>query len=94
MARDPRVDLVFAHDLARHVATGIDPNDTQRVIDRVERWGWEDWCRLWSEEAARHETLGKEAADKDRPVSAAEARRARDDAIFDHQAEREGASET
>jgi hypothetical protein len=39
MARDPRVDLVFVHNLARHVATGIDPNDTQRLVDRVERWG-------------------------------------------------------
>ena len=71
MARDPRVDLVFAHNLARYVATGVDPNDAQRLIARIERW--EDWCRLWSEEAARHEMLAKEAADKGRAVSAAEA---------------------
>src|ERR1700745_362038 len=62
MARDPGVDLVFAHNLARYVATGVDPNDAQRLIARIERW--EDWCRLWSEEAARHEMLAKEAADK------------------------------
>ena len=71
MARDPRVDLVFAHNLARYVATGVDPNDAQRLITRIERW--EEWCRLWSEEAARHEMLAKEAADKGRAVSAAEA---------------------
>jgi dienelactone hydrolase len=71
MGRDPRVDLVFAHNLARYVATGIDPNDAQRLIDRIE--SWEDWCRLWSEEGARHEALGKEAADKGRAISAAEA---------------------
>ena len=71
MTRDPRVDLVFAHNLARYVATGVDPNDAQRLIARIERW--EDWCRLWSEEAARHEMLAKEAADKGRAVSAAEA---------------------
>ena len=44
MARDPRVDLVFEHNLARYVATGIDPNDAQHLIGRIERW--EDWCRL------------------------------------------------
>ena len=70
MARDPRGDLA-AHNLARQVATGIDPKDAQRLIDRVERWGWEDWCRFWSEEMARHQKLAKEAADKGRAVSAA-----------------------
>jgi len=48
MARHAPVDLLFAGNLARHVASGIDPN---RLIDRVERWGWEDWYRFWSEEA-------------------------------------------
>ena len=71
MARDPRGDLA-AHNLARQVATGIDPKDAQRLIDHVERWGWEDWCRFWSEDAARHQNLAKEAADKGRTVSAAE----------------------
>src|SRR6516162_5074903 len=71
MSREPQVDLVFAHNLARYVAIGVDPNDAQRLIARIERW--EDWCRLWSEEAARHEMLAKEAADKGRAVSAAEA---------------------
>ena len=61
----------FPHNLARYVATGVDPNDAQRLIARIERW--EDWCRLWSEEAARHEALAKEAADKGRAVTAAEA---------------------
>jgi hypothetical protein len=70
MARDPRVDPA-AHNLARQVTTGIDPKDAQRLIDRVERWGWEDWCRFWSEESARHQKLAKEAADKGRAVSAA-----------------------
>lgn len=69
--RDPRVDLVFSHNLARYVATGVDPNDAQRLIARIERW--EDWCRVWSEEAARHEALAKEATDKGRAVTAAEA---------------------
>jgi hypothetical protein len=71
MARDPRVNLVFAHNLPRYIAIGVDPNDAQRLIARVERW--EDWCRLWSEEAARHEALAEEARGKGRAVSAAEA---------------------
>ena len=70
MARDPRVDLA-SHNLTHQVATGIDPKNTQRP--RAERWGWEDWCRFWSEEAARHPKLAKEAADNGRTVSAAEA---------------------
>jgi hypothetical protein len=71
MARDPQVDLVFSHNLPRYVATGVDPNDVQRLIAQIERW--EDWCRLWSEEAARHEALAKGAADKSRALTAAEA---------------------
>jgi len=71
MTTDPQVDLVFSHNLARYVATGVDPNDAQRLIARIQRW--EDWCRLWSEEAAQHEALAKEATDKGRVMSAAEA---------------------
>ena len=69
--RDPQVDLVFSHNLPRYLAIGVDPNDAQRLIARIERW--EDWCRLWSEEAARHEALAKQATDKGRTVTAAEA---------------------
>jgi hypothetical protein len=71
MMRDPQVELVFSHNLPRYLATGVDPNDVQRLIARIERW--EDWCCLWSEEAARHEALAKEATDKGRAVTAAEA---------------------
>ena len=27
MAADPRVDLVFSHNMPRYEATGVDPND-------------------------------------------------------------------
>ena len=46
-------------------------NDAQRLFNRIERW--ENWCRLWSEEAARHEALAKEATHKGRALTAAEA---------------------
>ena len=71
MTRDPQVDLVFAHNLARYIATGVDPNDAQRLIARIDRW--ENWCRLWSEEAASHEALAKEATHHCRALTAAEA---------------------
>jgi alpha-beta hydrolase superfamily lysophospholipase len=71
MTTDPQVALIFSHNLPRYVALGVDPNDGQRLIARIERW--EDWCKLWSEEAARHEALAKEAAEKGRAVTAAEA---------------------
>ena len=32
MSREPQIDLVFAHNLARYVAIGVDPNDAQRLI--------------------------------------------------------------
>jgi hypothetical protein len=69
MARDPQVDLVFAHMTPRYLATGVDPNDLQRLVQRIERW--EDWCRTWCEEGARHEALASEAAKRGRKVTAA-----------------------
>jgi dienelactone hydrolase len=71
MASDPQVDLIFSHFTPRYVATGVDPNDLQRLIARIDRWA--DWCRLWSEEAARHEALGRDAAEHRRPTTAGEA---------------------
>jgi dienelactone hydrolase len=71
MARDPQVDLVFSHMTPRYLATGVDPNDLQRLADRIERW--DDWCRIWCEQAARHENLAHEAAERNRTVTASEA---------------------
>jgi len=71
MAKDPQVDLIFDHFSPRYVATGVDCNDLRRLISRIDRWG--DWCRFWSEEAARHEALAHEAASLRRPITAAEA---------------------
>ena len=70
MASDPQVDLVFSHMTPRYLATGVDPNDLQRLVPRIERW--DDWCRIWCEEAARHENLAHEAAKRNRNVTASE----------------------
>ena len=69
--RDPQVDLIFSHFLPRYEATGVDPNDLRSLMARVDRW--EDWCRLWSEEGARHEKLADEADARGRKITAAEA---------------------
>jgi dienelactone hydrolase len=71
MTRDPAVDLVFAHNTPRYLATDVDPNDLQRLVARIDRY--EDWCRVWSEEGARHESLALEAAQENRNITAAEA---------------------
>jgi 2,6-dihydroxypseudooxynicotine hydrolase len=71
MARDPQVDLIFSHFYPRYAGTGVDFNDLNRLIGRIEHWS--DWCRLWSEEAARHERLAEEAAAQGRRLTAAQA---------------------
>ncbi len=71
MARDPQVDLIFSHFTPRYVATGVDPNDLERLKSRIGRW--DDWCRIWSEEAAAHVRLAQEALSARRHVTAQEA---------------------
>ena len=70
MPRDPQVDLIFSHFTPRYAATGVDPNDLERLKVRIERW--DDWCRIWSEEAALHEQFGEEALQIGRRVTASE----------------------
>src|SRR5580704_2297533 len=71
MASDPQVDLIFSHFIPRYEATGVDPNDLRKLMRSITRW--EDWCRGWSEEAARHEKLAEEAAARGRALTVAEA---------------------
>lgn len=70
MTRDPQVDLILAHMTPRYLATGVDPNDLERLAGRIQHW--DDWCRIWCEEGERHETLALEAAKLGRKVTAAE----------------------
>jgi dienelactone hydrolase len=71
MASDPQVDLIFSHFTPRYIATGVDPNDLERLVATIDRW--DDWCRIWCEAAARHEALATEAAAQKRRVTAGEA---------------------
>jgi 2,6-dihydroxypseudooxynicotine hydrolase len=70
VARDPRVDLIFSHFTPRYVATGVDANDLRRMITRIDQWS--DWCRIWSDEARRHEDHAAQSAVLGRHLTAAE----------------------
>ena len=67
---DPRVEGM-RHLVPRFVAAGVDFNDAQRLLGRLERW--DDWCREWSAVAAEHEEQASEAAAAERWVTAGEA---------------------
>lgn len=67
---DPRVGAAVSHWAARFVANGVTLTDFQEVTAGIGRW--EDWCRAWSERAAVHERLGREALARGRHVSAGE----------------------
>jgi 2,6-dihydroxypseudooxynicotine hydrolase len=57
--KDPRVEDAVSHWAPRFVINGVPLADFQEVTAACGRW--EDWCRLWSERAARHEALGDAA---------------------------------
>jgi dienelactone hydrolase len=71
MATDPRVDLTFSLFKPRYIQTGVDPFDLERLVERIDRW--EDWCRIWSEQAKVHETLAEKALERGRALTAAQA---------------------
>ena len=55
----------------RFLANGVDYNDLLRITQRVR--AWEEWCREWSREAARHEALAEEALGRGRTLTAGQA---------------------
>src|SRR6476659_477948 len=68
---DPSVRAAVAHWAPRFIANGIDYNDFETTVARVERW--EDWSAEWSRTAARHEALAREADARGSAFSAGEA---------------------
>ncbi len=71
MASDQKVAQSFSHNYPRYEAIGVDPNDLRALLEKITEW--KDWCRLWSEEGARHEALASEAQAKGQRVTAADA---------------------
>lgn len=53
------------------VANGVDYNDAEETLKRIDSWG--DWCRQWCKTAAIHESLAREAIGRGRRCTAAEA---------------------
>ena len=68
--QDARVKSALGHWAPRFVANGIILTDFQEVTSSIQAWS--EWCAKWSECAARHEKLGREALDHKHFVSAAE----------------------
>ena len=65
---DARVTAAISHWAPRFVANGVPLTDFEEVTAGVDTW--EQWCGAWSDRAAQHEALGREALEEGRRRSA------------------------
>jgi dienelactone hydrolase len=65
---DDRVASAIANWGPRFTTNGVTVSDFQRVTRGLENWA--DWCSAWSQVAAEHEELGRDALARDRFLSA------------------------
>ena len=70
MTQDSRVQAAIAHWGPRFVANGVALTDFEEVTASVATWN--DWCRAWSDKAAVHEAMGREALATSKFISAGE----------------------
>ncbi len=70
MTTDARVKSAIAHWAPRFVANGVALADFEEVTVSIA--SWKDWCRAWSDRAARHELMGREALAQKKSLSAGE----------------------
>jgi fermentation-respiration switch protein FrsA (DUF1100 family) len=70
MPPDARVTSAIAHWAPRFVANGVTLTDFEEVTAAVA--SWDDWCAAWSERAAVHEALGRDALARGKHISAGE----------------------
>jgi dipeptidyl aminopeptidase/acylaminoacyl peptidase len=70
MTQDARVASALAHWAPRFVANGVVLTDFEEVVGSLS--SWEGWCRAWSDKAAVHEALGREALSAGKLLSAGE----------------------
>src|SRR3954454_9531695 len=68
---DPQLQAAIAHWGARFVANGVVLTDFEEVTASMS--SYDDWCRAWSERAAHHEAVAREAYEKKHYLTAAEA---------------------
>ena len=66
-----RVQVAAHHWRPRFVANGIDVNDFDDTVAKTV--DWKDWASNWKAVGHMHEALGREAEDRGRTVSAAQA---------------------
>ena len=67
---DPLITSAIAHWGPRFVANGVALTDFEEVTAGLSSWN--DWCRAWSERAAQHEAMGREALATKKFISAGE----------------------
>ena len=67
---DALVKSAIAHWAPRFVANGVALTDFEEVTASVATWN--DWCGAWSDKAAVHEAMGREALAKRKFISAGE----------------------
>jgi dipeptidyl aminopeptidase/acylaminoacyl peptidase len=70
MSHDQQVETAISHWAPRFLANGVSLADFQEVTQKIERWA--DWCAAWSDRAAMHERLGREALESGHRLSAGE----------------------
>jgi 2,6-dihydroxypseudooxynicotine hydrolase len=70
MSSDPVLKSAVSHWGARFVANGVALTDFEDVTSSMT--SYDDWCRAWSERAARHEAIAQEALDKKHFLTAGE----------------------
>jgi 2,6-dihydroxypseudooxynicotine hydrolase len=70
MTQDALVKSALSHWGPRFVANGVALTDFEEVVGATARW--DDWCRTWSERAAVHEAMGREALAAGKLLSAGE----------------------
>lgn len=67
---DNLVASAISHWAPRFVANGVALTDFEEVCAKAESWN--DWCRVWSDRAALHEQMGREALAAGKKRSAGE----------------------
>jgi 2,6-dihydroxypseudooxynicotine hydrolase len=70
MPSDPLLTAAISHWGPRFVANGVVLTDFEEVTGSISSYN--DWCRAWSERAAHHEKLGREALAKKHFLTAGE----------------------
>jgi fermentation-respiration switch protein FrsA (DUF1100 family) len=67
---DPRITAAIGHWGPRFVTNGVALTDFEEVTAAIT--SWDDWCRAWSDRAAAHEEIGREALANGKHLSAGE----------------------